>query len=145
MGIKPLPHEDVAAFARRAGRVVSNTQRARGAWSVRWAERCITWAAHILRNNHMCSWGANILDVRSTNEIAARRAFNSNRPATRAQPGFACRRWTDGVHAALDFWQAPNKGARRYVTSVSNHDYFAVRKERISAHVSFVQEHLHKL
>ena len=144
--IKFLSGETELAYSRRAAHLVSNIQGERGSWSSIWAERCITWAAHLIRNRHGCSWGANILDVRSTSEVSARRMLNSNRPRTRMLSGFCSRRWTDGVSVALEFWNSlPAKSLKKYGPHHTASTYVQKRGPRIQEHVNLVQSQLHKL
>ena len=144
--IKFLTTETQEGYARRAARVVANIQRERGPWSVLWSEKVITWSAHILRNRHGCSWGANILDVRSTTEVATRRALNGNRPQTRLVPGFCPRRWTDGVSAAMHFWNSElDSEIRKYACYQSSTCYIWKHRTRVQESFELVTKQLHDM
>ena len=76
----------------------------------------ISWAAHLLRDTAHATWGGRLLSFRSSHELEERRAFNSsNRPATRAESGFCCRRWTDSVLHACRYVSALKTCNRPYL------------------------------
>ena len=116
-------------YRREATPVISRFQQTTRPWGVGWAERTVTWGAHVVRNNHDCCWSANLLEIRSSAELQQRRREHGNRPATRSLPGFTCRRWTDGVAHALDYLSKNNTN-----NSMCAHVVDAVELLNVSLH-----------
>ena len=145
LNVRPLVGETEDAFFRWSARVISNVQKDCGCWSWGWAERCITWAAHIIRNNCNCAWGNSILDVRSTREIDLLRSQQTNRPGTRCQAGFMCRRWTDSVPFALAFLRKDAGKSIRYSLCDANASLLEARRQRVKIHLDYVEQHIHRI
>ena len=100
-GIQRKPDETPETFSRRSARLVAVAQHEQGRWSDMWASSVVTWAAHVLRNTNNGSWSFQLLNLQSSTALREIRAFNSNRPGTRAAPGYLPVRWTDGLANAF--------------------------------------------
>ena len=131
-------------YGRRAGRMVSQMQHAHTPWSHLWAERVCTWAAHIIRDTGGASWGNQILSVRSTTEVDTLRILNHNRPGTRLNPGFTCKRWTETVGTAAQFLEdSISRTSKNYGQYRANFAFSGQRRSKIRSLVDYLKPHLH--
>ena len=98
--VKPLSNDSAASYKMRVAKLVASVQLRNGSWSRIWSERLVGWAGHLTRNTLGTCWPARLMTVRNNAELAVRRATFSQRPCTRARPGWCPRRWTESLNGA---------------------------------------------
>ena len=101
LDVRVLPGEAAADYARRRAGFTASVVRFTGRWGQLWARAVVSWAEHLERPRNAETWAAKLANVRSPDELAARRSL-WGRPATRVGSGWIKRRWWDGVPIAKE-------------------------------------------
>ena len=101
-----LPGEAVDVYCRRRGRASANHARAMGLWSLKHAERVVSWFDHLLRERNAESWPAMLLLWHGQEWLRECRlrmfstSVDAGRTGTRGAAAKVAMRWHDGVTVA---------------------------------------------
>ena len=97
--LHPLTGQDATDFKRWRARETGKPQREAGKWSVLWAASVINWNEHLHRARNSDTWAAQLMCLRSPEELRRRRA-EFGRPNTRLRSGWIHARWFESVEHA---------------------------------------------
>ena len=90
------PEDTAELFVRRRNSEVAAIQRRMGRWSDKWAKLQVSWHDHLLRERNSWAWGAQLLAIRTPQELEGRRLV-LGRVHTRAVSGWCASRWCETV------------------------------------------------
>ena len=87
--IKAGDYVSAEDFFKLRNSAVTSLQKEMGRWSLRWASRMVAWDQHLRRERNSWCWSAQLLLIRSPDELAARR-LEFGWVTTRAVSGWVC-------------------------------------------------------
>ena len=93
------PDDTAESFMKRRNSGIASVQRRLGKWSGRWATLQTSWHAHLLRERNSWTWGAQLLKIRTPDELEQRR-LTLGRVHTRAVSGWCSTRWSESLELA---------------------------------------------
>ena len=108
MRIPMDPGELPGDYVRRRARRASEQCRQLGQWSLRYADRVVSWHDHLHRPLNARSWAAQLYNFRGHAWLVAQRlaagsvSVFAGRTGTRVAPGHVRTRWHDGVELAKE-------------------------------------------
>ena len=93
------PEDTAELFVRRRNSDIAGIQRRMGRWSNKWAKLQVSWHDHLLRERNSWAWGAQLLAIRTPQELEGHRLV-FGRVHTHAVSGWCASRWCETVEIA---------------------------------------------